>query len=212
METVEVEGEPEVKEFVDVPETLEEVTEEQTEVSINVVMGLSTTGGATFTIKLLGYAKKIPVTVLIDSGSTHSFIDPHIVKMLKLPVQPMKTPSSVVVANGQTMFCDKMSPLFNWKMHDEQFIVKIRLLKVGGCDMVLGMDWINHVAPIILNTRPHSISFMKHGRMVTLMGVNDQPCVSTVDTKTLERILHCGTCEVMAEVKMLNSSPTVKGT
>lgn len=41
MEGVTTEGEPEIEEFLDVPETLEEHMEEQSEVFLNVVMGLS---------------------------------------------------------------------------------------------------------------------------------------------------------------------------
>lgn len=55
-----MEGESKVKEFVDVSETLEEVVEEQAEVSLNVVLGLSCVSGTISTIKILGYAKKIP--------------------------------------------------------------------------------------------------------------------------------------------------------
>lgn len=94
------------------------------------------------------------MTILIDSGSTHSFIDPHTVKLLRLPVQPMRSPMRVRVANGQLMSCQFESPSFGWKMQDEQFHFKFRLMKIGGCDMILGMDWIDMVAPVILHTRP----------------------------------------------------------
>lgn len=211
MEGVTTEGEPKIEEFVDVPETLEEQVEEQAEVSLNVVMGLSSAEGAISTIKILRYAKKIPFTILIDSGSTHSFIDPHVVKLLKLPLQPMTIPLRVVVANGQVMRCDQESPLFNWKMQNELFAFKIRLLKVGGCDMILGMDWIDAVAPVVLHTRPYSMSFMKEGKMVTLVGVNAKPEVIPVDTEALRRMLHCGTCEVMAELSITTAGPRAKG-
>ncbi|XP_075091979.1 uncharacterized protein LOC142172105 [Nicotiana tabacum] len=211
MEGVTAESEPEIEEFMDVPETLEEQAEEQAEVSLNMVMGLSSAEGAISTIKILGYAKKISLTILIDSGSTHSFIDPHVVKLLKLPLQPMTIPLRVVVANGQVMRCDQESPLFNWKMQNELFAFKIRLLKVGGCDMVLGMDWIDVVAPAVLHTRPHSLSFTKEGKMVTLSGVNVKPEVILVDTEALRRMLHCGTCEVITELSITFAGPRAKG-
>lgn len=75
-------------------------------------MGLSFAGGTTSIIKLLGYAKKIPITILY-SGSIHSFIDPRVVKMLKLLVHPIIVPLRDVVANGHIMRCDKESPMFN---------------------------------------------------------------------------------------------------
>lgn len=57
-------------------------------------------------------------------------------------------------------------PPFGWKMQDEQFNFTFKLMKVGGCNMILGMDWIDMVEPIVLHTRPHSMSFMIAERMV----------------------------------------------
>lgn len=76
------------------------------------------------------------MTVMIDSDSTHSFVDPHIVKLLKLPVQPMSNVMRVIVVNGQVMSCHVESPLFYWTMQKEHFDFILRLLKVGGCAMI----------------------------------------------------------------------------
>lgn len=46
------------------------------------------------------------------------------------------------------------------------------MLRLGGCDVVLGMDWIDMYAPIELHTRPLSISFHKEGKRVNLKGIN----------------------------------------
>lgn len=47
------------------------------------------------------------------------------------------------------MYCNKECPLFSWKMQDEVFSINIKLMKVGDCDMVLGMEWIDLFAPVI---------------------------------------------------------------
>lgn len=70
---------------MDVPDTLKE-GEKQVERSLNVLLGLSSSSRTSFTIKIIGYTFKVQITVLIDSGSTHSFINPYIVKILRLPV------------------------------------------------------------------------------------------------------------------------------
>lgn len=96
-------------------------------------------------------------------------------------------------------------------MQDEIFAFKIRLLKAGGCDMVLGIDWIDVVAQVVLNTRPHSLRFMKDGKIVTLIGVNAGPEVIPIDTEALRRMLHRGTCEVMDELSLTTTGPIEKG-
>lgn len=96
-------------------------------------------------------------------------------------------------------------------MQDELFSFKIRFLKIGSYDMVLGMDWIDVVAPVILHTKPHRLSLMKDGRMVTLIGVNEKTEVTPVDTATLSKMLNNRTCIMMAELSMATASPAAKG-
>ncbi|KAF3678379.1 RNA-directed DNA polymerase -like protein [Capsicum annuum] len=83
-------------------------------------------------------------------------------------------------------------------------------MKVGGYDMILGMDWIDMIAPVILHTRPHSISFMVDGRMITLYDMTENHVVTHVDTEALKRMLQCGTCEVVAKLSMVNVGVTRK--
>ena len=70
-------------------------------VSLHALRGKS--GPSTFKIK--GYVGKKAISVLIDSGSTNSFIDEFLVNGLKLPT--VKTTAiTVIVANGDKMRSD----------------------------------------------------------------------------------------------------------
>ncbi|XP_060181956.1 uncharacterized protein LOC132611554 [Lycium barbarum] len=211
MEGVEGEPEPEVEEFSDVPETLEEPVEEQAEISINAILGLSNTSSPHKTIKIMGFVKKIPIIMLIDTGSTHSFVDPIVLKKLNKQAQFLSKTMKVVVANGQILTCDKICTGFNWKMQEEGFIFDIRVLKIGGCDMVLGMDWIDMIAPIILNTRPLSLSFLKEGKMITLLGMTRKQNISQVDSNELYKMLKSGICEIMAEMCIISQGHSSGG-
>lgn len=55
-------------------------------------------------------------------------------------------------------------------MEEEWFLFNMRILEVGGCDIVLGIDWIYHFTHVILNNKPLRLSFVKEGGFVTLMG------------------------------------------
>ncbi|PHT93965.1 hypothetical protein T459_01847 [Capsicum annuum] len=79
------------------------VVEKEGKLSLCVAVGLTSLAS---TIKILGYARKVPLIILIDSGSTHSFVSPQVVKILKLPVQPCYAKLKVTVANGQVMYMD----------------------------------------------------------------------------------------------------------
>ncbi|XP_075077224.1 uncharacterized protein LOC142163967 [Nicotiana tabacum] len=123
--------------------------------------------------------------------------------MVSLPV-PMK----VVVANGQVMYSDTICLNFQWTMQGELFSFHMRLLKVGGCDLVLGMDWIDQVAKILINTKPNRVSFRKDGNIVTLIGSSSIPSLKHLeDEEQLGRLLAGGDYDIVVEVCLVSNSP-----
>lgn len=112
-------------------------------------------------IKIAGLAKKQSVVVLIDTGSTHNFVDLKLVKQLMLKTEPMTRPIRVKEANEQFMRYNLICPIFKWKMNNEIFSFDLRVLNARVADIILGMDWIDTMSPIVLHTRPYSICFVK---------------------------------------------------
>lgn len=169
---------------------------EQAEISLNVLLGLDYIPN---TIKIVGNIKQIPLVILIDSGSTHSFIDHQVPKNLGQMGVPIKGLLRVRVANGHEQFCSHFSPSFMWEMRNNQFHFDLRWLQVKGCDIVLGMDWINSVAPLILHTKPHSISFMKDGRFLTLIASRDVIKIAPAKAKSIQKLLKSSYCSFLAQ-------------
>lgn len=129
-----------------------EVETEEVEVTLCAVIG----GEGMNTIKLIGTISKLAITILVDSGNTHSFIDPKL--LIQMRITPEKANSLVVtIANGNKLNCDSICSGLKWQVQNEMFEKDFRVLKLGGCDMVLGMDWIDSLAPIQLHTRPPGI-------------------------------------------------------
>nr|KYP69532.1 Transposon Ty3-I Gag-Pol polyprotein [Cajanus cajan] len=99
-----------------------------------------------------------PLTVLYDSGATHSFISHACVSKLKLPVFSLsfelivETPTSGSVIT--TDVCSKC-PL---TIEGRDFMVDLICLPLSQLDVILGMDWLssNHV---LLNCASKSIVF-----------------------------------------------------
>jgi len=69
--------------------------------------------------------------VLIDSGSTHSFIDKGTTRNMKCKLSNTQ-PLAVIVANGSRVLSRSTSMGFCWTMQGETFEADLRLLKVGG--------------------------------------------------------------------------------
>lgn len=85
-------------------------------------------GSASFqTLKLRGFAKKKAITILVDSGTTHNFLDPAAAKQGGCRITPTE-PLWVIVADG-TKMCSKAE--------FSRVCTSVRLLPLGGCDVVL---------------------------------------------------------------------------
>ncbi|KAL0309329.1 UNVERIFIED_CONTAM: hypothetical protein Sradi_5875200 [Sesamum radiatum] len=80
------------------------------------------------------------IHILVDSGSTHSFIDEKVVKALGIKTEPT-IPMIVSVANGYRMVSKVICPELNWEIQGFQFSYPVRTLKLGGCDFLLGCNW-----------------------------------------------------------------------
>ena len=65
------------------------------------------------TILIRGCCQGRDLIILIDSGSTHSFIDEKVIKGLKAVIVKT-TVLTVIVANGNIMKCDAYDLKFKW--------------------------------------------------------------------------------------------------
>lgn len=81
-------------------------------------------------LKLKGHLKWKLVIILIDSGSTHSFIDLKLVKDLKLLVisVPLVT---VTIVDVKKLMVDQKLPQTNWVMQNQSSSLIFKLLNWG---------------------------------------------------------------------------------
>lgn len=101
--------EPEVELIVNDMEEQLQSQESPGEISLNVLAGNKMTS----TIRLKRFIKGRQVSILLDSGSTHSFIDSQILK--KLSLHPQTTPPLLVtVADGTQIMVDTSCRRVNW--------------------------------------------------------------------------------------------------
>ena len=79
--------------------------------------------------------------LLLDSGSTHSFVNKSFVDRIGAQTQPLP-PVEVRVANGDRITCDRIVPDLKWWMQGHTFSTPMRELDIGAYDGILGMDWL----------------------------------------------------------------------
>lgn len=94
------EEEEELNEICGQP-TLGENQEDSPEISLHAI----TRAPNPKTMRIVGRISSKEVVILVDTGSTHNFLDPAIVTKASLPLQHTKT-IKAKVANGDSMICD----------------------------------------------------------------------------------------------------------
>jgi hypothetical protein len=108
--------------------------------------------------------------LLIDSGSTHSFVDKSLVDRMQL--QTTEIPKlRVKVANGEVINCAEAIPDMQWWAQGHTFSHTMRVLQLGGYDGILGMDWLKKCGLMTCDWPNKWIEFEHQGRMVKLQGM-----------------------------------------
>ena len=57
---------------------------------------------------------------------------------------------------------------FCWEMQGEEFQANLRLLRLGGCHIVLGVDWMRKVSFVSFDFNNMEVTLDKKGKIVVL--------------------------------------------
>jgi hypothetical protein len=108
----------------------------------------------------IGYCR---VTVLIDSGSTHNFIDQKLSRCLGLSVKPIEF-FWVTVANGEKLGCHERHDEVGLLIQDLEITTTFYSLPLNGLDVLLGIQWLAKLGPIICDWSKLSMTITREGR------------------------------------------------
>lgn len=112
----------------------------------------------------------ISVHILLDSGSTTSFIGEHLVAQLH-QLQPEPIHCQVQVAGGGQLQSFLLVRRLQWTVDNCQFQTDFRVLSLSSFDIILGMDWLECFSPMSVDWREKWISIPYGGKSVLLQGL-----------------------------------------
>lgn len=124
----------------------------------------------------------------MDSGSSHNFIDSTLCHRLQLSTEPV-VPSAVKVANGETLYCTAKVPLFEWWVQGLNFSFPLKVLPMGGYDVVLGMDWLSQFSPMTCDWAAKQLQFVYQGSLISLQGMQSPPELGVLQEASPSQIL-----------------------
>jgi hypothetical protein len=123
-------------------------------ISLNALTGFSTPQ----TLKLIGYIKHRKVIILVDSGSTHNFIHRRTAQETHFYIHTVNN-FQIMIANGGSMKCGGCCENVCLQISDYHLKSHMFSINMGGCDIVLGADWLRTLGPILMDFKALTMQF-----------------------------------------------------
>ncbi|XP_026410555.1 uncharacterized protein LOC113305769 [Papaver somniferum] len=183
-------------------ESVDSPIDSDMEISLHAITG-TVTGD---TIRIPGLLKSKSISILIDTGSTTSFLDCSLATKLKCRVE-QTAPMLVTVANGEKTMSTGICSKLHWSMQGYHFTEDLILLTLGGCDMVLGANWLKKLGDIVSNFPKLSVSFLHLGHHITLQGTTTSPSLLMMSGSVVKKFLEKTTHGLIGHLFSVTSSP-----
>ncbi|GJS00938.1 putative nucleotidyltransferase, ribonuclease H [Tanacetum coccineum] len=164
-------------------ETETENEEKEHQISIHALTGLPSYS----TMRVQGSMGNRQLHILIDSGSTHNFLDCRLAKKLQCEVQDISL-INVRVANGKKLSCTQRCLDFQWSMQGHWFTTEVLLLELESYDMILGVQWLLPLNDILWNFQRMTMKFEVEGQQYELKGLQNNN-VSVCSAEKVEELL-----------------------
>ena len=139
---------------------------EQSEITLYALLGSPSRG----IMRVLGQIRGHWVVILLDTGSSHNFLDFTLVQTLSLPLGATRI-LEVRVANGALIKTKGECRDVSISIQGNYFGLNLHVLTLGGCDVVMGAQWLSTLGLIKWDFKIMEMSFFHQDKQVTLHGV-----------------------------------------
>jgi predicted aspartyl protease len=148
------------------------------------------------------------LSVLVDTGSSRSIIQPRIASFLNIPIHNLPS-FSVMVGNGDHLKCAGMCKNVPLSVAEHTFSVSLYVLPIQGADIVLGVQWLQTLGPFVSDHTIPSIQFYYNGQLITLTGMVS-PSLSLATFPQFNRMIHTNSIATLHTITMLPTEPQLK--
>ena len=162
------------------------------------------------TLKIEGYIKKKKEIVLIDSGSTHNFINDKLAKDLNCFVYPAPE-FQVMIADGGTINFSGKCNKINLTMGEYVMNIPMISIPIGGADVVLGIEWLQSLGTMDFNFQELFMKFSLEGNEIELRGITGK-LSKVISSNGMPKLLKKGHQGVIAQLCSLDvqtSKPSI---
>ncbi|CAL9222412.1 unnamed protein product [Arabidopsis halleri] len=168
-------------------------------ISVNAISGVSDYR----TMRVTGSYGNQVLYILIDSSSTHNFMHPRVAEKLKCVLKPSSM-DRVSADDGRMLRVDAKIDKFQWEFRGTQFLADLMVIPLEGCDMVLGVQWLETLGPITRDFKKLEMQFRIGHKKVLLQGIR-QGSVRDVKARKLHKLRED---QVQPSMKCVHEVPT----
>jgi hypothetical protein len=123
------------------------------------------------TFRMRGALQGQKVSVLIDGGASHNFIDSALLKRRHIPTVEFEG-FKVEVAGGSTMPCNRYIPGMKLTLGRHKLVQDVYVMDLPDTNIILGVQWLSTLGPITTNYKNMEMSFTEEGgRRIMLWGM-----------------------------------------
>lgn len=152
-------------------------------ISLHAITG--SFGGST--IRVMGSAAGKPLQILVDSGSTHNFLD--ITTARKLGCHDMQLPPlNVGMDNNQILPCNLACHGFQWNLQGQTYSADILLISLSSFDLILGAQWLLRFGDVDMNFDKLYLKFYDGEILCELYG-SREAAVSIPSSSRMNKLL-----------------------
>jgi len=101
-------------------------------------------------LKLVIYIKNQKVIVLIDINNTHNFTHHHIAQARHCYIYGVNN-FQIMIVNGVPMKYGNECENVKLQMGDYSLKTRMFAIGMGGCDIVLGVEWLRTLGPMTMD-------------------------------------------------------------
>lgn len=109
---------------------------------------------------------------MVDYGSTHNVLDLEMAEEIGCLAQPI-TKQKVMVVNGDKLIYDSICNHFKWCMQGQWFEASVLLMPLKGCELILGMEWLNSLGMVKWDFPNLRMEFCIQGKEAVLQSGKD---------------------------------------
>ncbi|XP_057803459.1 uncharacterized protein LOC131018771 [Salvia miltiorrhiza] len=158
---------------------------EEVHVNLHSMVG----GVSSKTMRVIGKIGDSPIRILLDTGSTLSFLQEKFAKMIGVKLEPV-SPILIKVANGQKLISKKRAADLSWEVQGHRFTYSPRVLASDGYDLILGSDWLEYCSPITLDYKGMTFTVHQGSQRIKLRAKTDQARFKDVLSHSLYHMMH----------------------